>query len=99
TDTAPRFLVQVGIFQEIQNAEAMRARVLALDPALAVEIKQEVLAGQQVNRVLISQLDTWLAAETVQRRLQAWGVTGVVRQLPSEAVLASTTAAVAAPLE
>jgi rare lipoprotein A len=97
-DSAPHFSVQVGIFQETQNAQAMRARVLSLDPALTVEIKQELLAGQQVNRVLISQLDTWLAAETVQRRLQSWGVTGVVRQLPSEAVLASTATTVAAPL-
>jgi cell division protein FtsN len=91
-------LVQVGIFQEAQNAEAMRARVLALDPALTVEIKQELLVGQQVSRVLIGQLDTWLAAETVQRRLQSWGVTGVVRQLPSQAMLATTTTPVAAPL-
>jgi rare lipoprotein A len=97
-DTTPRFSVQVGIFQEAQNAEAMRAHVLALDPDLTIEIKQEVLAGQHVNRVLISQLSTWLAAETVQRRLQSWGVTGVVRQLPSEAILASTTTPVAAPL-
>ena len=97
-EPAPQFLVQVGIFQEAQNAEAMRARVLALDPALTVEIKQELLVGQQVSRVLIGQLDTWLAAETVQRRLQSWGVTGVVRQLPSQAMLATTTTPVAAPL-
>jgi rare lipoprotein A len=97
-DSAPHFSVQVGIFQETQNAQAMRARVLSLDPALTVEVKQELLAGQQVSRVLISQLDTWLAAETVQRRLQSWGVTGVVRQLPSEAMLASTATTVAAPL-
>jgi rare lipoprotein A len=96
--SAPHFWVQVGIFQETQNAEAMRARVWALDPALTVEIKQELMAGQQVSRVLISQLDTWLAAETVQRRLQSWGVTGVVRQLPSEARLASATTPATAPL-
>jgi rare lipoprotein A len=95
---APTFLVQVGIFQETQNAEAMQARVRSLDPTLTVEIKQEALMGQQVSRVFISQLDTWLAAETVQRRLQSWGVTGVVRQLPSEAVVASTSAPVAAPV-
>ncbi|WP_233635790.1 septal ring lytic transglycosylase RlpA family protein [Hymenobacter setariae] len=98
TGSASQFLVQVGIFQEAQNAEAMRARVLSLDPSLTIEIKEEVLAGQQVSRVLISQLDTWLAAETVQRRLQSWGVTGVVRQLPSQAVVASATTPVAAPL-
>jgi len=97
-EPAPQFLVQVGIFQEAQNAEAMRARVLSLDPALTVEIKQELLAGQQVSRVLISQLNTWLAAETVQRRLQSWGVTGIVRQLPSQSVLAATTTPIAAPL-
>ena len=95
---APTFLVQVGIFQDVQHAEAMQARVRALDPTLTVEIKQEMLVGQQVSRVLIGQLDTWLAAETVQRRLQSWGVTGVVRQLPSEAVLASSNASVAAPV-
>jgi rare lipoprotein A len=98
-NSAPRFLVQVGIFQEVANAEAMQARVRALDPTLTVDIKQEVLAGQEISRVLIGQLDTWMAAETVQRRLQSWGVTGVVRQLPSESTLASaTTAAVAAPV-
>jgi len=75
----------------------MRARLLALDPALTVEIKQELLAGQPVNRVIIGQLDTWLAAETVQRRLQSWGVTGVVRQLPNEAMLVSATAPATAP--
>jgi rare lipoprotein A len=96
---APTFLVQVGIFQEVQHAEAMQARVRALDPTLTVEIKQETLMGQQVSRVLIGQLDTWLAAETVQRRLQSWGVTGVVRQLPSESVLVSTNAAIAAPVD
>jgi len=97
-DAAPRFAVQVGLFQEIQNAEAMQARLRALDPALAIEIKQELLAGQPTNRVLIGQLDTWLAAETVQRRLQSWGVTGVVRQLPGEAVLAVAATPAAAPL-
>jgi len=94
---APHFAVQVGIFQETANAEAMRARLLALDPALTVEIKQELLASQPVNRVIIGQLDTWLAAETVQRRLQSWGVTGVVRQLPNEAMLVSATAPATAP--
>jgi rare lipoprotein A len=76
----------------------MRAQVLALDPALAVDIKQEIMNGQPVSRVLVSQLDTWLAAETVRRRLQSWGVTGVVRQLPAEATLAVAGAATAAPL-
>jgi rare lipoprotein A len=95
---ASHFLVQVGIFQEAHNAVAMRAQVLALDPALAVDIKQEIMNGQPVSRVLVSQLDTWLAAETVRRRLQSWGVTGVVRQLPAEATLAVAGAATAAPL-
>lgn len=94
---APHFAVQVGIFQEASNAEALQARLRALDPTLTVEIKPELLAGQPINRVFISQLDTWLAAETVQRRLQSWGVTGVVRQLPGEAVLAAATTPAVAP--
>ncbi|MFD1871175.1 septal ring lytic transglycosylase RlpA family protein [Hymenobacter bucti] len=96
---AKHFVVQVGIFQEAPNAAAMRARVLALDPDLAVEITQEATVGQPTSRVLIGQLDTWLAAETVRRRLQAWGVTGVVRQLSSEAVLASAIAPAVVPRE
>jgi rare lipoprotein A len=93
--SAPNFLVQVGIFQEAQNAGAMRARVLALDPALAVEITQEIANGHTQSRMLVSQLETWLAAESVRRRLQSWGVTGLVRQLPSQSaeVLASNYAA------
>lgn len=96
-NAAPHFQVQVGLFQEAQAAEAMRAHILALDPALAVEMTHETLGGQQQHYVLISQLETWLAAETVRRRLQSWGVVGLVRQLPSQATIALATSSAAAP--
>jgi len=83
-----RFLVQAGTFADEQNAQAMRERILALDPALAVELSEEVIDGKTLKRVLIGQLDSWLAAETVRRRLLAKGVTGLVRQLPGQPVLA-----------
>lgn len=93
---AARFLVQAGTFADQQNAQAMRDRILALDPALAVELREEVLEGQALTRVLIGQLDSWLAAEAVRRRLQAKGVAGLVRQLPGQPSLA-VNETVAAP--
>jgi rare lipoprotein A len=91
---AARFLVQAGAFADAQNAQALRERLLALDPALAVELREEVVEGQTLTRVLIGQLDSWLAAETVRRRLQAKSIASLVRQLPSQPILA---AAVASP--
>ena len=97
---AARFLVQAGTFADTLNAQTMRARLLTLDPALAVELKEEVIDGRPLKRVLISQLDTWMAAETVRRRLHGWGITGLVRQVPGQPTLAvASPAVVAAPAE
>jgi rare lipoprotein A len=85
---ASRFLVQAGTFADSLNAQAMRTRLLAIDPALAVEIQEEILDGRSLQRVLISQLDTWLAAEAVRRRLHSKGVASLVRQVPNQTVVA-----------
>jgi rare lipoprotein A len=89
---AARFLVQAGAFADAQNAQALRDRLLALDPALPVELREELVEGQALTRVLIGQLDSWLAAETVRRRLQAKSIAGLVRQLPSQPVVATAMA-------
>jgi len=95
---AARFLVQAGTFADEQNAQAMRDRILALDPALAVELSEEVIEGKTLKRVLVGQLDSWLAAETVRRRLQAKGVASLVRQLPGQPVLAVNDAVAGPPV-
>jgi rare lipoprotein A len=87
-----RFLVQAGAFADAQNAHALRERLLALDPALPVELREEIVEGQALTRVLIGQLDSWLAAEAVRRRLQAKSIASLVRQLPSQPVVASAVA-------
>ena len=97
----PHFVVQAGTFAELDNASAMQARILALDPNLPVMVSSEVINGRPLNRVVIGQLDNWLAAETVRRNLQLWGIAGLVRQLPAEqiglaSVIAAATAADAA---
>jgi rare lipoprotein A len=94
---AARFVVQAGTFADQQNAQAMRAHLLALDASLAVELQEEILEGKTLNRVLIGQLDSWLAAETVRRRLQAWGVAGLVRQLPGQPLVAVNEAVAGPP--
>ncbi|MGI4735149.1 MAG: septal ring lytic transglycosylase RlpA family protein [Janthinobacterium lividum] len=91
---APLFIVQAGSFVDVQRAEAMRAQLLALDPTLAVVLTEEMTDGQLLNRVLIGQVDTWLAAETVRRRLQMWGVTSLVRQTPDQPVAMGNAASV-----
>ncbi|MGI4862538.1 MAG: septal ring lytic transglycosylase RlpA family protein [Janthinobacterium lividum] len=91
TSPAPRFLVQAGTFADTLNAQAIRTRLLALDPTLSVALSQEVIDGHLLNRVLVSQLDSWLAAETVRRRLQAKGVAGLVRKIIEQPQLALVT--------
>lgn len=92
------FVVQAGSFADAQRAQAMRAQLLALDASLAVALTEEMTDGQPRNRVLIGQLDTWLAAETVRRRLQMWGVASLVRQVLVEPAVATSTTALVTSL-
>ena len=74
-----RFELQAGTFASAQQAEAALARIHGIDPNLPGTIEAVVLAGQPASRVVIGQLDSWLAAETVRRNLQLWGIVGLVR--------------------
>jgi rare lipoprotein A len=104
-----RYLVQAGQFADPQNAQAMLARILTIDQALPAEVITATVAGRPVSRVVVGQLDSWLAAETVRRNLQLWGIAGLVYQLPTDPLaggeqplarpLASASLASAAPLE
>jgi rare lipoprotein A len=96
TPATARFLVQAGTFADPQNAQAMLARILTIDQALPAEVVTTTVAGRPVNRVVVSQLDSWLAAETVRRNLQLWGIAGLVYQLPADQ-LAGTEQQVARP--
>jgi rare lipoprotein A len=103
------YLVQAGQFADPQNAQAMLARILTIDQALPAEVITATVAGRPVSRVVVGQLDSWLAAETVRRNLQLWGIAGLVYQLPTDPLaggeqplarpLASASLASAAPLE
>lgn len=88
TSSTSRFVVQAGSFADVQAAQAMQARLLSLDPSMGVVISQDIIDNKQLNRVVISQLDSWLAAESIRRRLQVWGITSLVRQLPAQPVVA-----------
>jgi rare lipoprotein A len=94
---APRFLVQVGTYTNPQNARTALARILTIDQSLPAEIVTTTVDGHPASRVVIGQLDSWLAAETVRRNLQLWGMAALVCQLPTGATVASTEQ-VAAPL-
>lgn len=93
----PDFLLQAGTFADPQNAQALQARLLALAPELPVAITTETVNGRELHRVIVSQLDSWLAAETVRRRLQVWGIAGLVRQLPASPVPPTAPLAATSP--
>ncbi len=88
TKTTPRFLVQAGTYTDTQRAHTALARVLTIDQSLPAKIVSTTVNGQPASRVVI-QLDSWLAAETVRRNLQLWGVAALVYQAPAGATLAS----------
>ena len=92
---APRFAVQAGTFADAQAAQNALARILTVDPALAAGVVPVAAEGQTHYSIIISQFDSWLAAETVRRHLQLWGVVGQV--LPPAPVPGTSVAAGPAP--
>lgn len=74
------FEVAAAQFPDLQSALIFQARLLTIDEKLPVGVRAEVVNGQPVQRVVVGQLDSWLAAETVRRNLQMWGVAGMVRE-------------------
>ncbi|WP_151086526.1 septal ring lytic transglycosylase RlpA family protein [Hymenobacter baengnokdamensis] len=94
---APHFVVQAGTFADAANARAVQAHILSLDQTLPAQVVTEVIDGRTLSRVIIGQLDSWLAAETVRRNLQLWGVAGLVRQVssPVNDVTAATGSSIA----
>ena len=75
------FLVQAGSFTEVANAQAMQAKIQALDPSLSVEISDDLLDGRQRARVLVGTYGERPQAEALRRRLLLWGIGGLVREV------------------
>ena len=75
------FLVQAGSFIEVANAQALQAKIQALDPSLRVEISDDLLDGRQRARVLVGTFGERPQAEAVRRRLLLWGIGGLVREV------------------
>ena len=78
---APTYFVQAGTFANAINARTVQAHIAALDARLKVQIIEETIAGQSLNRVLIGNFADWPEAESVRRRLQLWGIGGLVREV------------------
>jgi rare lipoprotein A len=90
----PSFLVQAGTFRDTRNAEALLAKIQALNPALAVTVTTETVADKTMNRVLVGQFNDWMSAEKVRRELLQRGITGLVRQIPASQATAVEQVAV-----
>jgi rare lipoprotein A len=79
--TATSFLVQAGTFADPANAQAMQAKIAALDNKLNVSLSQEAIDGRVLNRVLVGYFASRPEAEAVRKRLLVWGVGGMVRTI------------------
>ena len=75
------YIVQAGTFGDPNNAQAMLARIAAIDENLTVALQPEVLSGQLCNRVIVGNYADRAEAEAVRRRLQVWGIGGLVREI------------------
>ena len=93
---APRFEVQAGTFTTPEAARTMLARILTIDQALPADIVTVTVDGRKLDQVVVGQLANWLAAETVRRNLQLWGITGLVKTVPAHETEASSLARSAA---
>lgn len=80
--TAPvTFRVQVGEFATAGEAQAVLAKIQALDPDLHVELTSDLLNGRQGSRVLVGTFGERPQAEAVRRWLLVWGIGGQVREV------------------
>ena len=93
----PCFEVRAGTFADPAAAQAALARILTVDQALPAEVVSVTVGGRPLSRVVIGQLATWLAAETVRRNLQLWGITGLVSPATAPEAEAASLARAAAP--
>ena len=75
------FRVQVGEFATPTEAQAVLAKIQALDPNLHVELANELLDGRQRSRVLVGTFGERPQAEAVRRWLLVWGIGGQVREV------------------
>jgi len=81
TPAAPTFIVQAGTFADPNNAQAMLAKIEALDDKLDVNLSQETIEGRLLNRVLVGNFGSRAEAEAVRKRLRVYGVGGLVREI------------------
>ncbi|MCC2545977.1 septal ring lytic transglycosylase RlpA family protein [Hymenobacter sp. BT175] len=79
-EPAPTFVVQAGTFGDPRNAQAVQARIQAIDKQLPVTIAQETAGGRSLSRVLVGQFTDREAAEALRKQLLTKGITGLVRQ-------------------
>ena len=75
------FIVQAGTFGDPGNAQAMLARIAAIDESLKVALQPETISGKICNRVIVGNFADRPEAESVRRRLQVWGIGGLVREI------------------
>ena len=79
--SAPIYIVQAGTFAKLVNAQSILAKIQSLDARLDGQITTETIGGQVLNRVLIGRFVDRPEAEAVRRRLQVWGLGGLVREI------------------
>ncbi len=75
------FRVQVGEFASPSEAQAVLAKIQALDPNMYVELTSDLLDGRQGSRVLVGTFGERPQAEAVRRWLLVWGIGGQVREV------------------
>ena len=75
------FRVQVGDFASAGEAQAVLAKIQALDPDQHVELTSDLLDGRQGSRVLVGTFGERPQAEAVRRWLLVWGIGGQVREV------------------
>ncbi len=75
------FQVQVGEFATPTEAQAVSAKIQALDPNMHVELTNDLLDGRQRSRVLVGTFGERPQAEAVRHWLLVWGIGGQVREV------------------
>jgi len=76
----PTYMVQAGTFADARNAQAMLAKILAVDNHLSVTVASETNGTKFLNRVVVGQFNSRADAEAVRKRLQQRGIVAMVRQ-------------------
>ena len=80
---SPYFIIQAGAFSDEANAKLQSEKLKTFDLNLPVALKEELINGKKIHRVVAGHFTSRTTAEEFKAKLQKKGIAVLVKQVPS----------------